>query len=371
MPTLEQIEQQGLWRQRLIADALTNQTTNFANNDYLNLTQENRIKQTLATAISQYGTGSGSSSVVCGYSQAQQRLEKRFADFLGRERALFFNSGYMANLGAITCLANRHSRIIADKLCHASIIDAMQLSRAQYWRHLHQDNSQLKAMIASKKPDLLITESVFSMEGDITSLNDMSQLGAETNSQWLVDDAHAIGVLGQHGAGICQHFKLSQQDIPYLITPLGKAFGHCGAIVSGSDNFIESLIQKARTYRYTTALPAAICHSLIKTLDIVKTDNWRREKLQTLIHFFNDLAKQYGLSLSSYDPTPIRCIIIGDNHKVMQIQQQLLKLGFFVAAIRPPTVPKNTARIRISLNCGHSQQQISDLLSHLARLCLA
>ena len=336
---------------------------NFCSNDYLNLASHPTIRKAFIAGVNKYGMGSSSSSLISGYYQPQHELEERFAEFLQRDRAILFNSGYHANLGVITTLAKRDSTIISDRLCHASIIDSIVLSRAKHHRYQHNDYKHAATLLNKPQKNLLITEGVFSMEGDISPLKKFAQLA---NTTLMVDDAHGFGVLGKNGRGSCEHHKLTQTEVACLVTPLGKAFGSVGAIVSGSNELIETLVQFARTYIYTTALPPAISHAGLAALKIIDHENWRREKLQSLIAHFNQQAQLRNLPLISCAQTPIKSILTTDNKTTLLLQQKIAAKGYFVSCIRPPTVPKNTARIRVTLNCMHTETQIIELLDLLA-----
>lgn len=371
---------QGLLRQRhVISDKNlrsvninNNEAIHFCSNDYLGLTTHPIIKKTYMAGIEKYGVGSGSSALISGFFEPHQRLEEKMAAFLNRDRTILFNSGYLANLSVMSVLANHHSVIIADKLCHASLLDGITLSRAKYYRYPHQGIMHCERLLEHVKKDylhhnrLLVTESVFSMEGDITPVDKFALLAKEHATTFVVDDAHGIGILGKQGRGICEYYSLTQNDVPCLIAPFGKAFGSMGAIVAGSFSLIEALIQFAKPYRYTTALPPALALALLESLNVIINENWRREKLTSLIHFFIKAALMRNLPLASYDLTPIKSILIGDNHKVMRIQKALMQHGLFISSIRPPTVPQYTARIRISLTCLHEENDITQLLDLIA-----
>ncbi len=343
---------------------------NFASNDYLGLIKHPKITSTFLKAANQYGFGSGSSGVVSGYFDIQCELEKKFAKWLQVDRTILFNSGYLANIGVIGSLAWRSCTILSDRLCHASILDGIHLSRAKHYRYQHNSINHLKMLSEKKAPDIIITESLFSMEGDIAPIQEIMMLAKQCRANVIIDDAHGIGILGQHGRGISEHANITQDQFTCLVSPLGKAFNGMGAIVAGKEDIIEPILQFARSYRYTTALPPAICAGLLTVLDVVIDETWRRDKLNEIIHFFNEQANDKGLKIVSSDTTPIRSIIIGDNQKVTQLQQKLLANGFYTAAIRPPTIPENSARIRISLNCLHTQQQVSCLLNHISEYLL-
>lgn len=370
------ISQNNTWRQRQIIESFKNAhialnkviLCNFSSNDYLNLSQHSDVKRTFAKAANDYGLGSGSSALVSGYHQSHQALEEAFADFLGRDKALLFNSGYHANLAVFQVLANRHDCIFSDKYCHASLLDGIQLSRAKHIRFAHNNIRQAQNCL-DQYPDqkkILVTESIFSMEGNLTDLSNFANLCKKNQTFFCVDDAHGFGVLGTQGRGACEHFNLSQQVVPCLIQPLGKAMGSMGAIVSGSHDLIEAFIQYARSYRYSTALPPAVASAGLVALQVLKNEPWRRIALHQNIVLFNELAKKYQLPLCSWDLTPIRAILVGDNIKTLQLQKLLHERGHFVACIRPSTVPENTARLRISLCSEHRPENIRRLMEDLA-----
>lgn len=339
---------------------------NFCSNDYLGLGHEPTIAQQFADAALKTGFGSGASTAICGYHPWQQQLEDDFAQWLGFERAILFNSGYCANLGVLTALLSRQTYALADKVSHASLLDGLVLSRSQYQRYRHCSLEHLKHLVAQRSPDMIISESVFSMEGTIAPLNDVAAVAKAQQALLLVDDAHGIGVLGKAGGGVIEHFSLSAADIDCLVLPLGKAFNGVGAMVLGSDWLIEAVLQFARTQRYTTALPPAICQGLNRALHCVQQDHWRREKLQQNIAYFKARASVLAIPLHTMNATPIQLIAVGDNMKALKLQQQLLDAGFYVVAIRPPTVPDNTARLRLSLNARHTAEQIESLLQCVA-----
>jgi 8-amino-7-oxononanoate synthase len=327
----------------------------FCSNDYLGMATHPSVIRAYTQGAEKYGVGSGSAALISGYSKPHQLLEETFANMLNRDRALLFNSGYHANLGVITTFANKSSTIIADKHCHASIIDGIILSRAKHKRYHHNDYAHAETLLASTNTNntLLITESVFSMSGGVTNLSLLSKLAAQYNANLIVDDAHGFGILSH---------PLSQQDVPCLMIPFGKSLGSMGAIVSGSHDTIETLLQGARSYRYSTALPPATCCATLEALTILAQEPWRRIKLQQLSAFFINEARSRHLILAAYDETPIKSILIGTNTATVSIQEKLMQDGFYVSCIRPPTVPVNSARIRISLNCFHTEEQITALL---------
>ena len=342
---------------------------NFTSNDYLGVSNHSEITKAFIKGVESFGFGSCSSVLVSGYSSIQQKLEEQFAEFVGRDRAIFFNSGYMANLGVITALASRKSVIFSDKFCHASLLDGILLSKAKHFRYQHQNIEHLKYLASIACPDIIITESIFSMEGSITQIADIVEIAKENKSLLLVDDAHGIGVLGENGGGICEEVNLSQDDIPCLITSCSKALGGFGAMVSGRTELIEMILQFAKSYRCTTSLPPAICQGLLASLTVIRTEQWRRDKLKENIQTFIEESGKLGLELVASDMTPIKSILAYDNKRAVAAQKFLLTKGFLVACIRPPTVPAKSARIRISLSCHHTEKQIIEMLSHLER-CL-
>lgn|SRR3990167_133054 len=339
---------------------------NFSSNDYLGLSTHPFIKDAFIEGVRNYGFGSGSSAMISGYFEPQRKLEDKFAEYLGRDRAILFNSGYHANLGVIQAIANRHSSILSDRLCHASIMDGIQLSRAKHVRYQHCDVNHVNHLIKKNSSiNLIITESVFSMEGDIAPIAQLAKIAQENHALLMVDDAHGIGVIGNSAKGICDYTDITSNDIDCLITPLGKAVGSIGALVSGNEELMEIILQFARTYTYTTALPPAVVVAILASFEIMQAENWRRDKLQSIIKFFIKHAEQRNILLNSKNLTPIKTIIIGDNQKVIMLQNKLISHGFFVAGIRSPTVPAGTARIRISLNCNHHESDIERLLDLL------
>lgn len=342
---------------------------NFTSNDYLGISNHPEITKAFIKGVESFGFGSFSSVLVSGYSSIQQKLEEQFAEFVGRDRAIFFNSGYMANLGVITALASRKSVIFSDKFCHASLLDGILLSKAKHFRYQHQNIEHLKYLASIACPDIIITESIFSMEGSMTQIADIVEIAKENKSLLLVDDAHGIGVLGENGGGICEEVNLSQDDIPCLITSCSKALGGFGAMVSGRTELIEMILQFAKSYRCTTSLPPSICQGLLASLTVIRTEQWRRDKLKENIQTFIEESGKLGLELVASGMTPIKSILAYDNKRAVAAQKFLLTKGFLVACIRPPTVPAKSARIRISLSCHHTEKQIIEMLSHLER-CL-
>lgn len=336
--------------------------TNFANNDYLGLHKHPKILESLTQAAQKYGLGSGASALICGYTDAHFRVEEAFANWLGVDKTLLFNTGYCANVGVISALCNRHSTVLSDKLCHASLLDGILLSRTKHRRYRHNDLAHLEDMARSSAVDLIITESVFSMEGTIAPIAELARLAQTYQAGLLIDDAHGIGMQGENGAGICAHPGMDQAPFLVRVLPLGKAFHAIGAIVAADATTLDAILQFSRTYTYTTAIPPAICAAIHTTLEVVQTEGWRREQLMKNIQFFQHHAQDMGLALMHTNLTPIQPILVPDHTQLLSLQKFLLESGFYVPAIRPPTVPKGTSRLRMSLSSAHTSKDIQQLL---------
>ena len=340
---------------------------NFSSNDYLGLANHPDVISSFQTAIKEYGVGAGASHLVVGHQQPHHDLEKALAKFTGRDRALVFSSGYMANLGILSGLLSKGDAVVQDKLNHASLIDGAQLSGAKFLRFKHNDLDHLRAQL-EKSIDcprkILAVDGVFSMDGDMLPLNQISSICNDYNAALMVDDAHGFGWLGQNGAGISEHFHLGQQDLPILMGTLGKAVGVAGAFVAGSNALIESLIQSSRSYIYTTALPPACAAAIIQSLKVIKDEPQRRKHLRALIDHFKektaDLHFQFLPSSSA-----IQALVVGDNSRALALSERLMKEGMMISAIRPPTVPVGSARLRITLSADHTFSQLDQLIQIL------
>jgi 8-amino-7-oxononanoate synthase len=339
----------------------------FSSNDYLGLANHPALIFEFKKAVNQYGVGSGASHLVSGHSTVHQALEEDLAEFTGRPRALLFSTGYMANVGTVRALSDSGDLVVQDQLNHASLLDGGFLSRAEFLRYPHSDLDVLENLlsVADGRRTLLATDGVFSMDGDLANLPAMADIADRHNSWLMVDDAHGFGVLGEGGRGIAEHYRMDIQQLPVLIGTLGKAFGTFGAFVAGSETLIETLIQFGRTYIYTTALPPAVAAATRASLKLIDDEGWRRQKLQALIGRFKIGAQQLKIPLLE-SITPIQPVIIGDNRKVISVSDFLLNAGFWVGAIRSPTVPLGSARLRITLNAEHSETDIDQLLDALA-----
>ena len=340
----------------------------FCSNDYLGLANHPKIVKAFQQAAEKYGVGSGAAHLINGHSIQHQKLEEELAEFTGRDRALLFSTGYMANMGTVSALLDRGDYLFADRLNHASLVDAGLLSKAKMKRYAHADTDALEKFYQKlgnpQVNSMILTDGVFSMDGDEAPLKDLSQI-AERHKAWLmVDDAHGFGSLGQNGAGQLEQDGLSQNEVPILMATLGKGVGTAGAFVAGSEDMIEYLIQSARTYVFTTAMPPSIAAATRTSLKLIQEESWRREKLRELIQFFKQGAQQLGLNLMPSN-TAIQPILIGSSETAIQISQKLQDKGILVTAIRPPTVPKDSARLRITFSANHTQQHIEKLLQTL------
>ncbi len=338
----------------------------FCSNDYLGLANHPDVVQSFKKAADLYGVGSGSAHLVSGHSAEHHALEEELAEFMGTERALVFSTGYMANLGVVSALCNRHSEIYEDKLNHASLLDAALLSRAKRIRFPHRDYLKLEQRLKKSvtKDKFILSDGVFSMDGDLAPLAELNHLAEINNALLMVDDAHGIGVLGNRGRGIIEHFNFSSKEVPVLIGTLGKAFGTAGAFVAGSDDLIETLIQKSRSYIFTTAMPAAVAAATRQSLRLVEKDSWRREKLKSLISQFRKGAFELGFELTD-SLTPIQPLIIGSSKQTLFLSELLLEKNILISAIRPPTVAEGTARLRVTFSAEHTEEQLNKLLAVL------
>jgi 8-amino-7-oxononanoate synthase len=374
---LERLKQQGLYRSRRVIDSPQNteliiegkKVLNFCSNDYLGLANHPKVIAAFKHAVDKYGVGSGSAHLICGHSTAHHALEEELAFFTGYDRTLLFSTGYMANMGVISALLGKNDLVLEDKLNHASLLDGGLLSGATFKRYLHADSENLQAKLnrLDAKKTLIVSDGVFSMDGDLAPLLDLIEVANQNQAGLMIDDAHGLGVLGSTGGGMVEHFSCSPDDVPILVGTFGKAFGTAGAFVAGSDELIETLIQRARTYIYTTAMPAAIAEATRASLQLVISENWRREKLKTLIQQFRNGAVQLGLNLMDSD-TPIQPLLVGDSQRAVDLSQQLLELGFLVSAIRPPTVPQGKARLRVTFSANHQANDVNLLLAALEKI---
>ena len=374
---LQQKKKAGLYRQRRVTEGPQaaeividgKKVINFCSNNYLGLANHPDINAAFKKGIDSYGSGSGAAHLINGHSAAHHALEEELAEFTGYQRCLLFSTGYMANLGIAQALMGRGDVVLEDRLNHASLLDAGLLSGARFSRFAHADAGDAEKHL-SKYPDkekMLLTDGVFSMDGDIAPLPALAKACQQHDSYLMVDDAHGIGVLGEKGRGCIEHFDLGPSDVPILMGTLGKAFGTAGAFVAADDDVIETLIQNARSYIYTTASPPALAEATRASLKLLQSENWRREHLAQLIKQFRQSVTEMGYELMD-SVTPIQPILIGDSQLAMKLSQKLFDLGIHIGAIRPPTVEEGTARLRVTLSAAHSFEQLKMLLHALDTL---
>jgi 8-amino-7-oxononanoate synthase len=349
---------------------------NFASNDYLGLAGHPALSDALARGAAQWGTGATAAHLLGGHREEHAALEDKLARWTGRERALLFSTGFMANLGAMQALLgdgdSRTSRgqalCVQDKLNHASLLDAAKLGGAELKRYQHGDIDSARRQLETRPgaAALLATDGVFSMDGDVAPLAALAALCREQQATLMVDDAHGLGVLGIDGAGSLAESRLTPADAPVLMATLGKALGVAGAFVAGSAALIDGLIQFARPYIYTTAMPPALAAAASAAVDIARFENWRRDKLARLIAHFRAGAAERGIELMA-SRTPIQPVVVGASAAAVLAAQALDAEGFFVPAIRPPTVPQGKARLRVTLSARHEEADVERLLNALAR----
>ena len=339
----------------------------FCSNDYLGLANHPKIIEAFKLAADQFGVGSGAAHLVNGHSQFHEELEYELAKWTGRESALLFSTGYMANMGVIASLLNKEDAVFEDKWNHASLLDGGLLSGARFQRYLHKDldnlESKLKKSEARRK--LVVTDGVFSMDGDKADLSELATIASQNDAWVMVDDAHGMAAIGKTGAGLCEEQGVSQDQVQILMGTLGKGFGTAGAFVAGSKELIEYLTNFARPYIYTTAMPPAISAATLASLNIIKSEPERRDHLNQLIEYFRKEAKAINLNLMDSD-TAIQPILIGEAETALAISERLKQQGLLVTAIRPPTVPNGTARLRVTLSAEHTVKDIDRLIEALA-----
>jgi len=357
---------------------------NFCSNDYLGLSHHPELIRAATDCMSRFGFGAGAAHLVSGHSLEHHALEQELAAFVGRERALLFSSGYMANLGVIGALTDRHDTVLADRLNHASLLDAARLSGARLRRFAHGDVAHARQMLQAPRvhsdssgphksngdggaATLIVTDGVFSMDGDLAPLPELAALAQQHDCALMVDDAHGLGVLGKTGRGTLEQTGVAAGTISILVGTLGKAFGTFGAFVAADANLIDYLIQRARTYIYTTALPPVVAAASRAGLRLAQQEGWRRERLHALTLRFRAAATAAGVPLTA-STTPIQPVIVGGAAWTLALSEALMNAGFWVAAIRPPTVPVGTARLRITLSALHREQDVDALVETLGAL---
>lgn len=354
------------WRQRpTLSDVAP--FIDFAGNDYLGLADDPRLAEAQAAAARRLGAGAKASHLVSGHLEIHERLERRLAQLTGRPRALLFSTGYMANLGVLQALCDRHTRVFQDRLNHASLIDGARLAGAPSRRFHHRDLEDLERLLArapDDAPTLVVSDGVFSMDGDVADVGGLAATTRRHGAWLMIDDAHGLGVLGDHGDG-CVGRAHDRREVPVLVGTLGKALGSAGAFVAGDEALIDHLIQFARPYVYTTAQPPGVAAATLAALDILEAEPERRARLHERIDDFRREAARLGLPLTG-SRTPIQPLVLGDNARVMRWAERLARTGLRVGAIRAPTVPKGEARLRITLSAAHGDDALDALLDGLA-----
>ena len=375
---LKDREDRGLYRHRRIVGSPQGseiivggrKLLNFCSNDYLGLANDERLKEAFKQGVDQWGVGASASHLISGHTRAHDALEEVLADFVGRPRALLFSSGYAANMGTINSLVSEGDHVFQDRLNHASLLDGGWISRAHFHWFEHRDLISLEDHLEKTKSvsrrSMVISDGTFSMDGDFCRIDSIVKLARKHNSWVMVDDAHGIGVHGQDGVGLIDPTKFSTEEVPVLVGTLGKAFGTSGAFVAGDENLIELLIQKARSYVYSTAIPSAIAAATMKSVEIVKKEQWRRDHLTDLINIFRDGARSLGFQISD-SISPIQPLLVGNPERAMKLSSVLEDAGILISAIRPPTVPEGTSRLRITLTAAHTVGNIEKLLESLRK----
>lgn len=373
---LEDVEARNLYRRRRVIDGGHGvqarvdgaYVTLFCSNDYLGLATHPELAAAMSRAAQQQGVGSGASQLITGHNAAHQALERELAGYVQRERALLLSSGYLTNLGVISALMGREDAIFSDTLNHASLIDGVRLSKAQVQRFAHADLSALRDElgVSEAQHKLIVSDAVFSMDGDVADLPALARIAAEGDAWLMVDDAHGLGVLGPQGRGAAAAAGLDADAVPILTATLGKSLGAAGAFVAGSEELIEALIQSTRTFIFSTALPPAVAEAARAGLRLSRDEDWRREKLFELIAVFREGARARGLPLGD-SQTPIQPLVLGKEQRALDVSEKLLVQGYLITAIRPPTVPPGTARLRITLSAAHEPEQVEGLLDALEK----
>jgi 8-amino-7-oxononanoate synthase len=373
---LKERKDAGLYRQRRVVGSAQGRELvvdgrkllNFCSNDYLGLANDPRVLKAFQQAAEIWGVGSGASHLVSGHTKAHAELEEALAEFTGRPRCLLFSSGYAANMGTIQGLLGSTDHVFEDRLNHASLLDGGRISGARLKRYAHRDANDLDKKLSkvsdSDARKLVITDGTFSMDGTICDVRAIAELTRKHDAWMMLDEAHSLGVTGTQGRGLAEPEKYSVDDIQILIGTLGKAFGTQGGFVAGSNDLIEALIQQARTYIYSTALPSATAMATLTSLRIAQDEEWRRDRLHELVKKFRIGATQLGLELLDSE-TPIQPIVLGDAQTAVKLSNALEDLGILITAIRPPTVPANTSRLRVTFTAEHTDDDLNRLLSAL------
>ncbi|MEN8126520.1 MAG: 8-amino-7-oxononanoate synthase [Planctomycetota bacterium] len=367
---LQHLKQDDLLRQCICIDSAQGPTVQmtdgsekvlFCSNNYLNLANDSRIRQAAADALEQYGLGAAASRLICGTMAPHEQLENAFAKFLHKKSALYFPSGWTANQALLTTLPQKGDLVLIDRYDHASIIDAVKSSEADFHTYRRNQSDRLEKYLADSKYNnrFIVTESVFSMDGDTANLTELVELKNKYNATLIVDEAHSLGCFGQTGAGLCeQEGLLNQVDI--IVAPLGKAVATTGGIIAGPKAVKDYLINKARPFIYTTAPSPIIAAAVLKSLEIIQSEPQRRKRLQDNAAYLRNHFTEMGLNIGN-STTQIIPVILGDSAKALDVSRKLFDAGYFISAIRPPTVPQGTARLRVSLQMDHTQEQLEGL----------
>ena len=372
--SLQQLKDDNLFRERVVRTSKIGryvsvhgkQLLNFNSNDYLGLSVHPDLITAATQAAQRFGYGATGSPLISGYTSVHQELEYALAQHMGFERALLFSSGFLANLGVAQSMLGRHDTIIQDRLNHASLIDAARLTGAQLKRYPHNDIDKADQLLEEYATEntLLCSDGIFSMDGDAADLLNLSVLALKHDVNLWIDDAHGIGVYGEHGKGLMESCDLQPENMDILSGTLGKAFGVAGAFVLGSNERIEWILQKARTYKYNTSMPVADAAAALKALELIQTEPWRREKLWELIYYYKQQTKKYGLPDSASE-SAIQPFIIGDSKDTLEMAKSLMEKGIYVTPIRPPTVAKDSGRLRIALSSLLEKEDIDILIQCL------
>ena len=356
-------------RQGRVLEVEGRRLLNFCSNDYLGLAGDPRVAEAFARGVDRWGVGSGASHLITGHTAAHAELEEALADFTGRPRALLYSSGYAANVGVINALLTRGDQVFQDRLNHASLLDGGWISRADFHWFEHRDYEDLeKRLGASGEPGcrkLVVSDGTFSMDGDLCGIEQAVAAGHQHGAWLMIDDAHGMGVHGHAGVGMVDPARFSTADVPVLVGTLGKAFGTAGAFVAGEQALIETLIQRSRNYVFSTAIPAAVAVATLTSLEIVQREGWRRERLASLIERFRHGVAAAGRYHLLDSQSPIQPIVVGDPAATVALSQRIEQAGCLCTAIRPPTVPEGTSRLRVTLSAVHTDEDVDTLLTVL------